>query len=421
MKISVIGNGYVGTTLAIGLSHIGHDVIGYDKKENLVKELNSGNLPIYEKRLGEILKKQLKKSLKFTTDIKKIKESEIIFLAVGTPMDEKTGKANLKYIMNALEDIAPYINNKDIIITKSTVPIGTNEKIKNKLNKLTDKKFYVASNPEFLREGSAWHDFLNQDRIVVGINSKEPKKRIDKMYSYFKDKTTIMYTDINSAEMIKYASNSFLATSISFINEMSRIAEKFNANIDEVSYGMKLDKRIGKYAFLKAGIGYGGSCFPKDVNALYNQAKNNNIKTNLLESTLKVNKTQTDFFVEKIEKHFKNKEKVNLGILGLAFKEGTDDIRCSKAIEIINKLSDKFNIYAYDPKAIENTKKVLKNINYTTKEKIIKNCEGVVLATPWDEFKDINLGKIDVLFDGKNFFKKSEIKKYNLKYYAVGK
>ncbi|MFW6007716.1 MAG: UDP-glucose dehydrogenase family protein [archaeon] len=421
MKISVIGNGYVGTTLGIGLSYIGHDVIGIDKDKEKVNMLKSKKLPIYEKGLEEILKQNANKNLNFTTDFSKIKETEIIFLAVGTPMDEKTGKANLTYIMNALEDIAPYINKEDVIITKSTVPIGTNKKIKNKLKQLTDEKFYVASNPEFLREGRAWHDFLNQDRIIIGIDSKEPKERIDEMYSYFKDKTTIMYTDINSAEMIKYASNSFLATSISFINEMSRIAEKFNANIDQVSHGMKLDKRIGKHAFLKAGIGYGGSCFPKDVNALYNQAKNNKIETNLLKSTLNVNQTQTDFFVKKIENHFKNKDKVKLGILGLAFKEGTDDIRYSKSIEIIKKLSDKFNISAYDPKAVENTKKVLKNINYTTKEKIIDECEAIVLATPWDEFKNINLEKIGVLFDGKNFFKRNEIEKYNIKYYAVGK
>lgn len=369
MKITIIGSGYVGLVSGICFAKIGHEITCVDKDESKISKLKSGIIPIFEPGLEELLDESVKaKKISFTTDLKTaLNGSNAVFIAVGTPQDED-GSADLSYVLSAAKEIAELSNSYKLIITKSTVPAGTGEKIKNLVKKTNPKlDFAVASNPEFLREGAAIDDFMNPDRIVVGVADEKSQKIFAEIYQKF-PKEKLVTTDIITAELIKYASNSFLATKISFINEMADLCEIVGGDIKQLSGAMGLDSRIGE-KFLNPGPGFGGSCFPKDIMAILNVAKENNVKLSLIDSVVTSNKQRKIKMVEKITAALDGKIKdKKIALLGLAFKANTDDIRYSPAITIAKELLKKgAKISATDPEAIENSKRELvefKNISF---------------------------------------------------------
>ncbi len=432
MKISVIGNGYVGTTLAVCLAHFGHQVIGIDIDEKKVDMLNKAKSPIYEPHLEDMLKKALEnKKLHFSTDFSRIDNSQAIFLAVGTPKG-KDGRANLSYLFDALDKLTPYLRDGSVLITKSTVPVGTNRKIKEYVQD-KGKEIKVVSNPEFLREGQAVKDLLHPDRIVAGLSDDSLRSLIQEIYKPLMEKQVpILFTNLESAEMIKYAANSYLALSISYINEISRLCEVCGADINEISKGLRLDKRIGPHAFLNAGLGFGGSCFPKDVSALKNFAHDKGIKLNLLEHCLNTNETQIELFARKILAYYsqKNIDSPTLAFLGLSFKPHSDDVRESRAIKLANLLrKHNFTIKAHDPLALENARPHLSNdaILVENLESLFKDAHGLVLATEWPIFNSIDFEKIKkemrhyVVFDGRNFYSPQKIKEFGFDYLGIGR
>lgn len=436
MKIAVIGTGYVGLVSGICFSKIGCKVICVDNDQKKIAKLNQGITPIYEPQLDEILAKSTKKNqIIFTTNLAlAVKESEVIFIAVGTPQNENDGSADLSFVYQVARDIAASATSYKVIVTKSTVPVGTNHKIKEIIKKYNPKlKFSIVSNPEFLKQGAAVNDFLNPDRIVVGIEDQRAKKIMASIYKPFdKKKIKIIYTDIKSAELIKYAANSFLAVKIGFINEIANLCEKIDANIEEVANGIGLDPRIGS-EFLKPGPGFGGSCFPKDILALSNTAKEHKLKLSILDATISSNQNRKLEMVDKIVAACKNNVKSkNIAILGLAFKAGTDDIRYSPAIAIIKELIKRgAKIKAYDPKAIKNCQKEIGNkkiISYFNDPyEAIKNSDALVIATEWPEFKNLNLKKIRnsqkslPIIDLRNIFDMKKIQKLGFDYFGIGK
>ncbi|MBA2846984.1 UDPglucose 6-dehydrogenase [Methanococcus maripaludis] len=359
MKISVIGTGYVGLIQAVGLASFGFDVTGIDIDESKVKMLNSGNCTLYEDGLGELLKKHVGNNLKFTTSYKETTDSDVIFLCVGTPQDEE-GNTDLKYIFSAVNQLKEYIKSPKHLVVKSTVPIGTNRILKELLDGYTIE---IVSNPEFLREGMALTDFLSPERVVLGFNNinSVSKEILEKIYQNFTEKNIpFIITTYETSEMIKYASNAFLATKISFINELSKLADKTNADIKTVAYSMGLDDRIGK-KFLNAGIGYGGSCFPKDVKSLIKQFESNNICPKIITATDKVNEIQIEWFFEKIKNYYSDLNGKTFAVLGLAFKPDTDDLRESAGIKLIELLLNEGAIirgYDYVKKARDNAYKM---------------------------------------------------------------
>jgi len=365
MKVMVVGTGYVGLVQGLCLAELGNDVVCVDIDAGKIDKLQQGISPIYEPGIEEMIKMNLlAKRIRFETSIEKfINSSEIIFIAVGTPPDE-SGRADLKYVLGAAEEIGKYIKSYKIIVNKSTVPIGTGQLVKKRIQKHYKGKFDVVSNPEFLKEGSAIDDFLHPDRIVIGTdNGKEASEKVSRLYEVLG--APILITNLETAEMIKYASNSYLANQISFINSIASICEKVGADAVEVSKGMKLDKRIGQKAFLSAGLGYGGSCFPKDVEALIQIARDNKVEFKILEEVEAVNKAQRQKFVLKIKECLKDLNKKKLTVWGLAFKPKTDDIREAPAITIIEALLDLgAQINAYDPVAEENVKKIFPQISF---------------------------------------------------------
>jgi len=430
MKVSVIGAGYVGLVTASCLAELGNKVVCCDNDLKKIKQLKKGISPIYEPGLEELIRKNLKKkNLKFTSSIKEAtKESEIIFIAVGTPSLED-GRADLTGIENVARQIAKNMPGYRLIIEKSTVPVNTGEWVKKTiLAHIKGKiKFDVASNPEFLREGQAINDFMHPDRIVLGVDSKKAKELLLNLYKPLK--TEILITDIKSAELIKHASNSFLATKISFINAVSYLCEKTGADIKEVAKGMGLDKRIGA-SFLEAGIGYGGSCFPKDVDAFINIAKELGYNFELLQVVKEINQQQKIFFLNKIKNALWIIKDKTIGVLGLAFKPNTDDIRNAPSLEIIRTLKKEgAKIKVYDPQAMPKAKAVLTDEIQFCKSpyQVAEGSDCLLLITEWQEFKELDflrikkLMKQPLIIDGRNLYEPKIMKKLGFKYIGIGR
>jgi UDPglucose 6-dehydrogenase len=429
MNIAIIGTGYVGSVTGACLAKIGHKVINLDIDQEKIDLYKSGKVPIYEPGLGKlILEEQKNKRLFFSTSYKDtIPNSEVIFIAVGTP-SRKDGKADLTYVEAAAKEIAKNMNGYKVIVNKSTVPVGTAQKIEKIISKYYKGKFDVVSNPEFLREGSAVKDFLKPDRIVFGTRTNRARDIMLGVYEpidYPKVTTTV-----ESSEMTKYASNAFLATKISFINEIANVCEKVGADVEDVARGMGMDKRIGM-DFLKAGIGYGGSCFPKDVNALDQIAGTKGYDFKLIKSVIEVNNRQRTLIIYKLEDLFDNLKERRVCILGLAFKKDTDDIRESAAIDIIKMLSDiGAKITTYDPEATENSKEALKDKNVefcNDPYKAAVKAEALIIATDWTEFQKLDYKKIKKLMrkpniiDGRNILDPEKMRKLGFKYSGVGR
>ncbi|MCK4918822.1 MAG: UDP-glucose/GDP-mannose dehydrogenase family protein, partial [Candidatus Pacebacteria bacterium] len=399
--------------------------------KNKIKLLKRSKVPFFEPQVEKlVIENSQKEKINFTTDIKIATENcEIIFIAVGTPQKEN-GEANLSYVKKVAEQIGKNISAYTVIVNKSTVPIGTGNLVRDIIQNECDVEFDIISNPEFLREGSAVDDFLNPERIIIGSDSQRANSVINELYKDFS--CPIVNTDIETAEMIKYASNAFLATKISFVNEIANICEKVGANIDDVSYAMGLDSRIGN-KFLNAGIGYGGSCFPKDVKALSNIALSHDYDFELLKSVIKVNTNQRLFLINKIKKLIGNLEGKKICVWGIAFKPNTDDIRESAAIDIINLLhNENVTVNAYDPQVnhdyVRNHKKITGKINlYSDKYDALENCDALILATEWEELKKPDFNKINkiltnpIIIDGRNVYSPVEMKKLGFRYVSVGR
>lgn len=427
-KIAVVGTGYVGLVTGVALSEIGHNVSCVDLDSKKVKRMKKGISPIYEPQLENLMNRNIELGrLDFTTDHKiAFEDAEVVYIAVGTP-EKEDGTADLKYINAVCMDIANSITSKVIVVTKSTVPVGTNEYIQNLIAANTEIPFEVVSNPEFLREGSAVYDTFNGDRIIIGSNSKEAADVIEEINKPFG--LEIYKTNLRSAEMIKYASNAFLATKISFINEIANISGELGANIEEVARGMGFDKRIGN-SFLSAGIGYGGSCFPKDTKALVQIAGNVNHEFNLLKAVIEVNNKQQLLLVEKAKEYYGSLRGKRIALLGLAFKPNTDDMReAPSIITAENLILEGAKVIAYDPIANENAKRFLPSqVEYADSVKeAIKDADTAFILTEWNEIKETSLNDFQcnlvdkVLFDGRNCFSIGEVEEANIDYYSIGR
>lgn len=405
MNIAIIGTGYVGLPTGVGLAELGHNVICIDREERKIKALQDGKITLYEEGLEELFHKNVKeKRLSFSTSMKEgVENADIVMIAVGTPPHPVTKEADMKYIHAAATELAPYLKTYTVIATKSTVPVGTGDDIESLISKKNPQaEFDVVSLPEFLREGFAVYDFFNPDRIIVGVNDDRAKPLIEKLYERFKDK--ILFVSRYSAETIKYASNSFLAIKVHFINEMADFCEKTGADILEVAKGMGLDTRIGS-RFLNPGPGYGGSCFPKDTLAMAFMARQNEVNLSLVNAAISGNEERKDKIASKISQSIEDKKEAKIAILGLAFKDGTDDCRESPAIEIILKLLEKnLNITAYDPKAMDIAKEILKDkISYAKDMyECLEDADVLVILTEWQSFKELDLKQAKKLMKGKN-------------------
>ena len=429
MKVAIIGSGYVGLVTGSCLADINHKVICVDNNKAKIDMLKKGKMPHYEPGLEKIVKKNTKaKRLSFTTDLKAaIKGSDVVFIAVGTP-PKQDGSADLSYVENVARQIAETMDSYKVIVEKSTVPVETGVWVK-KTIKLYNKKnvpFDVVSNPEFLREGSAVKDFMNPDRIVVGVESKKAEQIMRDLYKPIK--APLIVTDIKSAEIIKHASNSFLATKISFINAVANICEKTGADVEKVSEGMGKDSRIGP-RFLNAGIGYGGSCFPKDVDAFVKISEKIGYDFKLLKEVQAINKAQRDLFVKKVHDALWIVKEKTIGIWGLSFKPDTDDMREAPSIDVINALQNEgAKIKAYCPGAMENAKSLLKNVEFCKGPyEVCKDSEALVILTEWDEFKRADLKKVKALMknpliiDGRNMFEPKEMRAMGFDYRCIGR
>ncbi len=427
-NIAIIGAGYVGLVTGTCLAELGNKVICIDINKSRIKNLKKGAVPFYEPGLERLIKKNIKnKRLFFETDFAAaVPQSEIIFIAVGTPSLEN-GEADLSYVEKAAETVGKNLKKYAVVAVKSTVPPKTCRRIREVIKKYSSAPFDLVSNPEFLREGSAIRDFMKPDRIIVGAESEKAKKIIEELYSPLK--SPFVFTNLESSEMIKYASNAFLATKISFINEIANVCELVGADVEEIAKGMGLDPRIGGQ-FLKAGLGYGGSCFPKDVHALRQSAGINGYNFCLLKSVIEVNNNQRKIIVKKMEKMLDGLKNKTVAVWGLAFKANTDDVRESAAVEIIKSLlAGGAKIKAYDPIASENAKKILpKEIIFCDNSyKALEESDILLIATDWDEFKKADLLKVKKLLkhpniiDGKNIYNPAKMKKMGFNYISVGR
>ncbi|MEA2036306.1 MAG: UDP-glucose/GDP-mannose dehydrogenase family protein [Nanoarchaeota archaeon] len=432
MKIAIIGTGYVGLTVGTCLAELGNDVICVDVDEQKIENLNKGAVPIYEPGIEDMLKRNFKeKRISFTTGIKDaIQKSEVIFIAVGTPPG-KDHRADLSFVKQVAKDIGTYMNDYKVVVDKSTVPVGTAEIVTNTIKdaQKTEIDFDVVSNPEFLREGEAINDFMMPDRVVIGADSKKARNVMEDIYKGIaRINKPIMYTDTKSAEIIKYASNAMLATRISFMNEVARLCEKSGGDVKEVAKGMGLDSRIGP-RFLQAGVGYGGSCFPKDVQALAQTMNHHEVESKILQSVEDVNEEQKKSLLPKIKKLLPDLNGKTIAIWGLAFKPKTDDMREAPAIAIIEQLQKSgAKIKAFDPEAEKTAKKVLKDIEYTSDPyDAIKDSDALVIATEWNEFRNLDKNKIKELMkepniiDGRNVYEPGEMKEAGFNYIGVGR
>ncbi|WP_175990185.1 UDP-glucose/GDP-mannose dehydrogenase family protein [Bacillus sp. Marseille-Q1617] len=431
MKISVIGAGYAGLVTGVSFAEISHNVTVLDIDALRIDMLKSGRSPLYENGLEEMLQKQLAKgNISFTTEYDDaIPQAEVIILAVGTPSNED-GTCNLSAIKAAAHGIGAHLTRHDtIIVTKSTVPVGTNQSIKEwiKDSLSVPVQFSIASNPEFLREGSALHDTFHGDRIVIGTECDQTATKLEEMVKPFN--IPILHTSVESAEMIKYASNAFLATKISFINEIATLCEKTGGNIEDVAKGMGMDHRIGPH-FLQAGIGYGGSCFPKDTNALVQLAGNVEHPFELLKSVITVNTQQQKRLITKAKTHFQSLRDKKAGILGLSFKPNTDDMREAASIEIINELlAYGVEVTVFDPAAMTNARSILGNAVKYGEHCLdaIEDQDMLFIVTEWEEYKVLRLRTIAglmnnaAIFDGRNCFTLEEANEAPVDYYSIGR
>ena len=429
-SLAFIGAGYVGLVSGTCLAEIGHKVILVDNNEAKINKLKDGHIPIYEPGLEDLVKKNVAAGrLTFTTSLAKaVKESTVIFIAVNTP-PQANGRADLSYVAGAAREIAEAADTYKVVVDKSTVPVKTGERVQQTIKQYNKHNidFDVVSNPEFLREGSAIDDFMNPDRIVVGVENERAAKIMREIYAPVK--APFIETNINSAELIKHASNSFLAMKISFANALAKICELSNANIDQVTYGMGLDKRIGK-SFLNAGIGYGGSCFPKDVSAFITIAEDLGYKFDLLKEVEIINTEMRELFIQKIEQALWVTKGKTIAVWGLAFKADTDDMRNAPSITIIERLhKDGAIIQAYDPEARHTAKEVLGDkVEYmSSKEAALKGADALVILTEWEEFKNPNWEVVrkslnnPIVIDGRNMFDPKEMEKRGFVYHSVGR
>ncbi|HSX25114.1 MAG TPA: UDP-glucose/GDP-mannose dehydrogenase family protein [Candidatus Andersenbacteria bacterium] len=428
--LAFIGAGYVGLVSGTCLAEIGHTVVLVDNNESKIEKLKNGHIPIYEPGLEDLVKKNVKEGrLTFTTSLKKaVDQSEVIFIAVNTP-PLANGRADLSYVAGAAREIAEAATSYKVIVDKSTVPVKTGERVLEAVKQYNPHglDFDVVSNPEFLREGSAIEDFMKPDRIVVGVANERAAKIMREIYEPIK--APFIETNVNSAELIKHASNSFLAMKISFANALARICELSDANIDQVTYGMGLDSRIGK-SFLNAGIGYGGSCFPKDVSAFITIAEDLGYNFDVLKEVEKINSDMRELFIQKIEKALWITKGKKIALWGLAFKANTDDMRNAPSITIVERLhKDGAIIAAYDPEARNTAKEVLGDkVQYvSSKEEALKDADALVIVTEWDEFKNPDWEFVKkslhnpIIIDGRNMFDPKEMEKLGFVYHSVGR
>ncbi len=432
MKLCMIGTGYVGLVSGVCFADLGNDVICVDKDINKINLLTKGKVPIYEPGLSElVIKNHNNKRLSFSTNLKKsIKDSDIIFICVGTPTKKGGSSADLSQIYNVAKEISLSINKYKLIITKSTVPVTTGDEIEKILSKKNRKnKFAVVSNPEFLREGEAIRDFTYPDRIVIGSNDKKSNRIMKNLYSPLISKgAQYIHTSRRAAELIKYASNSFLATKITFINELANLCEKTGINVEDISIGMGLDKRIGG-RFLRAGPAYGGSCFPKDTRAITSTA--DKFKTNLsvIKSVIKSNQNRSNILLKRIHEILKNKVKnKRITFLGVTFKANTDDMRDSSSLIMIPALSKKGALIKYfDPTGFKKDFEKIKNVSYeNTIKKSLEGSDLVIIHTEWNDFKSLNFkklvkGKKFIIYDMRNIYSPTKIKAQGFKYFSIGR
>jgi UDPglucose 6-dehydrogenase len=434
MNITIIGTGYVGLVSGVCLAELGHNVTCIDSNPKIVSALKKGKITFYEPGMENLISKNIKKKrLKFTISYEAgTKDTEVFFICVGTP-SLKNGSCNTKYIKDVANKLSKNIETQSVVFVKSTVPIGTNEIVSTIFNNNNKNlKIYTASNPEFLKEGDAINDFMNPDRIVIGTEEEYVKKISKKIYHpLIKKNKTVLFLPIRAAELSKYASNAFLATKISFMNELSFLSDRYDININDIKNVMSYDERIGKH-FLNAGLGFGGSCFPKDLASLRHMFINNDEYPPLISAAMDVNKSQLKRFEKKIESFYKLKsfKQKNILFWGLSFKPNTDDIRESQAIKILKKLSKKAkHLYVYDPQGMNNAKKKVNEISNITFIKSqyqhISKCDALVLCTEWSEFSNPDVGKLlklkdKVIFDGRNILDRDQLEKNNLSYFSLG-
>ncbi|MBN1689198.1 MAG: UDP-glucose/GDP-mannose dehydrogenase family protein [Candidatus Omnitrophica bacterium] len=429
MKIGIIGSGYVGLVTGACFAHLGHQVLCVDNDVKKIEMLKRGKSPIYEPGLESMLKENIRrKRLSFATKVDRAtRQCEILFICVNTP-PKMNGEADLSFVENVSREIARNLKDYRLIVEKSTVPVQTGEWIHKTIKQIqaSESLFDVASNPEFLREGSAIHDFLNPDRVILGVSNARAEKILRKLYAPLK--ANLVVTDLKSAEIIKHASNSFLATKISFINAVARVCDATGADINNVALGMGLDPRIGP-SFLNAGIGFGGFCFPKDLSAFLRMSERLGVRFDMLKEALTINDEQKKYFIQKIENTIWNLTDKTLAVLGLSFKPNTDDIRYAPAIDIIRELQhEKVKIRAYDPEAMTRAKQELRDVKFCRNAyETVRNADALLLMTEWDEFVDLDYKRIKklmrhpVLFDGRNALNPAEMRKIGFKYCGIGR
>jgi len=432
MKLCMIGTGYVGLVSGVCFSDLGNDVICVDRDENKISQLKQGNIPIYEPGLEELVLKNFKnKRLSFSTNLKdSIRKSDIIFICVGTPTKKNNNAADLSQIFTVAKEISKSINKFKIIITKSTVPVTTGDEIeKIILKKISKKLFSVVSNPEFLREGEAIRDFIYPDRIIIGSNDKKSTQILRSLYSPLTSKgSKFVSTNRRAAELIKYASNAFLATKITFINEIANLCEKTQIDIEDISIGIGLDKRIGG-RFLRAGPAYGGSCFPKDTKAIVSTADKFNINLSVIKSVIKSNMQRSNLLLKRVYEILNNRIKnKKICFLGVTFKANTDDMRDSSSLKMIPKLVKKgAKIKYYDPTGFKKDFNKLKDVRCSsTIQEAVNGSDLVIIHTEWNDFKSINFKKLSgskklIIFDMRNIFLPTKIKKQVFKYFSIGR
>lgn len=432
MNVCVIGTGYVGLVTGTCLAETGNQVICVDIDKQKVENMKQGMVPIYEPQLDVFFERNLKQGrLHFTTDLAEgVQHADILFLALPTPPGED-GSADLSYVLGVARQLGPMLKSYKIIIDKSTVPVGTADLVRAEIQQHAKVEFDVVSNPEFLREGFAVEDFMKPDRIVIGTESLKAREILNDLYApYVRQGNPIYFMDERSAEMTKYAANSFLATKISFMNEIARLCERVGANVDQVRLGIGSDERIGK-RFLFPGLGYGGSCFPKDVQALVHTANQNEYDFKILQAVMEVNQSQKSFFVQKILHHFQGDLKgKKIALWGLAFKPDTDDIREAPALDVIEALNSVgAQIVAFDPEAMENVRQVLGDIIgfANSAYETLDDADALVIATEWGVFRNPNMDEIKtrmktpLVFDGRNIFQPSKMKSLGFQYISIGR
>lgn len=430
MKVSIVGSGYVGLVSGVCFAEMGHDVVCVDNDKSKVQMLRAGGIPIFEPGLEPLLKKQIAaKRIRFTSETEEgVDHAEVIFIAVPTPPRED-GSVDMTYMESVARAIGGSMKKYLIVVDKSTVPVKTGQKVAETIKRYNPHgtDFDVVSNPEFLREGSAIKDLLEPDRIVIGVNSQRPVEKMKELYAPLKCRN-VMVTDINSAEMIKHASNSFLALKISYINEVARVCESAGANVDEVANGMGFDHRISR-AFLNAGLGYGGSCFPKDLAAFIKISEEVGVDFRLLKEVQAINQSALEHFLKKIRDHFwVLKDKV-IAIWGLSFKPNTDDVRHAAAIEIMRTLiKEGAKVRAYDPVAVEKARAVCAEAEYCADPyEAARGAEALLLVTEWDEFRKADLARLKscmtrpVMFDGRNVFNPETVRGAGFTYFSIGR